>query len=154
VPKPAANPASPPPPPDLAEFPVVVRVPVAWGDMDAFGHVNNTFYFRYFETARILFFERTGFNDSKRSTGIGPILAETRCRFRRPLKYPDTVAVGTRARDVEADRFSMDYVVWSEALGEIAASGEGLIVSYDYAAGRKAPLPEAVRAAMERLGRA
>jgi hypothetical protein len=37
VPKPAADPASPHPPPALAEFPVVVRIPVAWGDMDAKG---------------------------------------------------------------------------------------------------------------------
>ena len=35
----------------LAGFPVVVDIPVAWGEMDAFGHVNNVMYFRYFETA-------------------------------------------------------------------------------------------------------
>ena len=37
----------------LADFPVTVEIPVAWGDMDAMGHVNNVVYFRYFETARI-----------------------------------------------------------------------------------------------------
>ena len=36
--------------------PVSVQIPVAWGDMDAFGHVNNTVYLRWFETARIAFF--------------------------------------------------------------------------------------------------
>ena len=29
------------------EFPVVLSQEVIWGDMDAFGHVNNTVYFRY-----------------------------------------------------------------------------------------------------------
>ncbi|NCV77840.1 MAG: acyl-CoA thioesterase, partial [Burkholderiaceae bacterium] len=24
-------------------------IPLRWGDMDAFGHVNNTLYFRYME---------------------------------------------------------------------------------------------------------
>ena len=29
------------------------RFPVRWGDMDVMGHVNNTMYFRYMESARI-----------------------------------------------------------------------------------------------------
>jgi acyl-CoA thioester hydrolase len=33
----------------LAGFPVVITVPVQWGDQDAFGHVNNTVYFRWME---------------------------------------------------------------------------------------------------------
>jgi acyl-CoA thioester hydrolase len=39
--------------PLLEGFPVVVETPVAWGDMDFFRHVNNTVFFRYFESARI-----------------------------------------------------------------------------------------------------
>ena len=35
------------------EYPVIIELPVAWGDMDAFAHVNNTAYFKYFESARI-----------------------------------------------------------------------------------------------------
>ena len=38
----------------LENYPVVIEIPVAWGDMDAFQHVNNVAYFRYFESARIL----------------------------------------------------------------------------------------------------
>ena len=30
-----------------------MRIPVRWGDLDAMGHVNNTIYFRYFESLRI-----------------------------------------------------------------------------------------------------
>ncbi len=44
----------------LEGFPVVVEIPVLWGDMDAFQHVNNVTYFRYFESARIAYFERIG----------------------------------------------------------------------------------------------
>lgn len=45
----------------FAGFPVRVGIPVAWGEMDAFGHVNNVVYFRYFESARIAFFGADGF---------------------------------------------------------------------------------------------
>ena len=42
----------------LAQHPIVTEIPVAWGEMDALQHVNNVVYFRYFETARIDFFNR------------------------------------------------------------------------------------------------
>ncbi len=44
----------------LPSYPVVVEWDVAWGDMDAYGHVNNVVYFRYFEQARIAYLERIG----------------------------------------------------------------------------------------------
>ncbi|MCB0148997.1 MAG: acyl-CoA thioesterase, partial [Caldilineaceae bacterium] len=44
----------------LAGYPVVIEIPVAWGEMDAFQHVNNIVYFRYFESGRIAYFERAG----------------------------------------------------------------------------------------------
>lgn len=128
----------------LDGFPIVITVPVAWGEMDAFGHVNNIVFFRYFESARIAYLDAIGFRgDAPGSTG--PILASTHCRFRRPLAYPDTVRVGARATEVAADRFTMEYRIVSETLGEIAADGGGVIVAYDYAAGWKAPLPVPVR---------
>ena len=40
----------------LKSFPVVAKIPVRWGDMDSFQHVNNVSYFRYFESARIAYF--------------------------------------------------------------------------------------------------
>ena len=39
------------------EYPVVLNQDIIWGDMDAFGHINNTVYFRYFEDARIAYFD-------------------------------------------------------------------------------------------------
>ena len=61
----------------LEGFPVIVEFPVAWGEMDALGHVNNIVYFRYFETARIAYFERVKLLELMEKTGIGPILAST-----------------------------------------------------------------------------
>jgi len=70
-------------------YPVVIEVPVAWGEMDAFGHVNNIVYFRYFESARLAYFYKLDLIDMMTKTGIGPILASTSCRFKIPLTYPD-----------------------------------------------------------------
>ncbi|HYG11744.1 MAG TPA: thioesterase family protein [Pyrinomonadaceae bacterium] len=135
----------------LKIYPVVIEVPVAWGEMDALRHVNNIVYFRYFESARMAYFTRLGIWDYMNETGIGPILASTACKFKLPLVYPDTVSVGTRVSGVEADRFVMKYVVVSHAHAKVAAEGEGLIVSYDYRALRKAPLPDEIKRRIEAL---
>ena len=97
----------------LADFPIVLTLPVQWGEMDAYGHVNNAVLFRYFESARIAYLERCGFIESMERDRIGAILHSTACRFRSPLYYPDTVEVGARATDVASDRFTMEYRVVS-----------------------------------------
>ncbi|HEU4455636.1 MAG TPA: thioesterase family protein [Longimicrobium sp.] len=135
----------------LEGFPVVVELPVFWGDMDYFRHVNNIVFFRYFESARIEYLERIGFRQEAQADGAGPILQSTQARFRRPLTWPDTVLVGARTVEVAEDRFTQEYRLVSRAQGEIAAEGGGTLVSFDYAANRKVPLPERVRAAIQAL---
>ena len=135
----------------LKGFPVIIEIPVAWGEMDAFQHVNNAVYLRYFESARIAYFERLGFIEIMNQTGIGPILAETRCRYRKPLSYPDTISVGARVSEIAEDRFVMQYCVISHKLQAIAAEGEGILVSYNYRQNRKAPIPAQVRQQIEKL---
>ncbi len=135
----------------LEEYPVILDHPISWGDMDAFAHVNNTIYFRHFENARIAYFEALGLTDYMKETGVGPILASTRCRFRIPLTYPDRVWIGGRVTDLGEDRFTMLYRVVSQQHGKVAAEGEGKIVIYDYRAGAKAPVPDSIREAIGRL---
>lgn len=129
----------------LEGYPVVVEFPVAWGEMDAFGHVNNVNYFRYFENARIAYADRIMLHEHKDETGIGPILAQTSCRYRHPLTYPDTLRVGARVVKLEEDRFTMQYLVVSAKQNKVAAEGDGVIVMYDYRAGRKTAVPEIIR---------
>jgi acyl-CoA thioester hydrolase len=126
----------------LAAWPVVVAQEVRWGDLDAFGHVNNTVFFRFFESARIAYFERVGFLGD--GGGVGPILHSTQCRFRLPLGYPDTLRVGARVAAVEKDRFNMEYRIVSQQHGAVAGEGSGLIVAYDYQKKSKADVPAAV----------
>jgi acyl-CoA thioester hydrolase len=135
----------------LRGWPVVVEIPVAWAEMDYFRHVNHAVFFRYMEDARIAYLERIGFREVNDARPVGPILASAQARFRRPVEYPDTLAVGARVREVAEDRFTMEYRVVSRKLGDVAAEGESVLVSYDYTAARKTPLPAQVRDAIRRL---
>jgi acyl-CoA thioester hydrolase len=129
----------------LTGFPVVIDIPVAWGEMDALRHVNNIVYFRYFESARIAYFEKLRFWEFMNQTGVGPILASIQCKFKIPLTYPDTVSVGTRIPSMEQDRFVMEYRAVSHKSQAIAAEGEGVVVSYNYRESKKTPLPEEMK---------
>jgi len=122
-------------------FPVVVTQAVVWGDMDSYQHVNNVVYFRYFENGRIEYFNRIGWHEIEEATGIGPILGSTQARFRRALTYPDTIHIGTRLLDVQADRFTIEHHIVSEAQDTIVTMGQGVIVAYEHAKGAKALLP-------------
>lgn len=126
------------------KYPVLVRQDVIWGDMDAFGHINNTVYLRYFEDARIAYFDRIGVHEYKEHSQIGPILAKTLCNFRLPLDYPDRVHIGTRSSIKSAKTINMEFAVFSEKHGAIVADGDGLIVYYDYANGCSCEIPDGI----------
>jgi acyl-CoA thioester hydrolase len=129
----------------LAGFPVVVELPVVWGEMDSYQHVNNVVYFRYFESARLEYFRRLDWFVYERDTGVGPILAATQARFRKPLTYPDTIAVSARVTDLAVERFTMEHLLVSHRLGVVAAEGQGTVVTYHYKEGKKVHIPDELR---------
>ncbi len=135
----------------LSGFPVVIELPIQWGEMDAYGHVNNTVFFRFFESARITLLDRCGFLAAYDELEVGAILHSTACRFRRPLFYPDTISVGARASEVLPDRFVMEYKIVSHSQNEVVAEGTGTVVSFDYNTRSKTDLPEMVREGLARL---
>lgn len=131
---------------------LVVSLPitVAWGEQDAFGHVNNIVYFRYFESVRMLFLERVGILRSHAEQGIGVILASTTCDFHRPVHWPATLVVRTGRVKVGTTSFTMRYEI-TDGTGNMVASGSSVQVMYDYRAGNKVPIPASVRSAMAAL---
>ena len=130
--------------PQLAGFPVVVVEDVSWGDMDSFQHVSNTVYFEYFQNARIDYMTRLGWFALMEQRGLGPIVASTWARFRKPVFYPDRLHIGARIISIESDRVTFEHRLVSERWADVAAEGECVIVSMDYKSRAKAPLPPGV----------
>jgi len=129
----------------LKDYAVIIEFPVAWGEMDSMGHVNNIVYFRYFESARIAYFEKMDLMGHMAETGIGPILGEISCKFKIPLSYPDKVLIGVKVVSIEEDRFIMNHIVVSTKHQKVAAQGDGVIVTFNYLEGKKVPVPEIVK---------
>ncbi len=135
----------------LGRWPIRRDTPVAWGDMDALQHVNNTVYMRWFETGRMAYFEEVGMLDDIDQTGVGPILASCTIHYRLPVTYPDDVHIEATILRVGRTSFVMGNRVFSKEHGAICAEGEAVIVMVNYATGQKVPLSDALKAAVHRL---
>ncbi|MEZ6132913.1 MAG: thioesterase family protein [Planctomycetaceae bacterium] len=140
-------------PPDvadaLADFRTVTVLPVQWGDMDAFGHVNNAVYFRWFESARIDLLDSFQSEVSMASGGIAPILASIRCDYKKQLHYPDTVYIGSRTGPPGRTSVEIQHAVYSRQLRQVAAVGTSVMVVFDYQANRPVRIPDELKQQLE-----
>lgn len=147
----ALRPADPACPPEMRRFPVLVTLPILWGDQDAFGHVNNTASIRWFESSRIAYFERPEIKPVLANVGVNVILASVQCHYRRQLAYPDTIHVGARVVRLGRSSLAMEHVVYSVANAAVASEGECVVVVFDYTANRSVPASPELRAAIAQL---
>ena len=123
-------------------------IPIRWGDMDAMGHINNTVYFRYMETARIEWVNGMGL--APRPGGEAIVIVNAFCNFIRQFEYPGEVRIKTFVSN--PGRSSFDTWVTMERTddpGTVYATGGATIVWVDMAAHKSAPLPEWLRRAVE-----
>lgn len=123
----------------------VTKMPIRWGDMDAYGHVNNTVYFRYMEQARVEWIEEM--QVPVRPGGEGPVIINAACTFLKPMNYPGMVEVRTYVGAI--GRSSCQTYVDMLIDDEVYAEGAAKVVWMDTQTGKSVPLPEHVRAVLE-----
>jgi acyl-CoA thioester hydrolase len=126
-----------------------MTIPIRWGDMDTMGHVNNTNYFRYMETARIEWMRLVGENvDGKAEEGL--VIINAFCTFHRQFEYPGDIL----ARMYVSDPGRTSFETWTTMtrVGEpdaVYASGGATIVWTNYAKQKSVPLPDHIRKLVE-----
>jgi len=129
----------------LSDYSFVINMNVEWGDMDALQHVNNVEYFKYFQKARIAYFEQNNSDNLFSETRISTILASTQCKFIYPLSYPDTISIGARVDLIAGEYFTMKYAVVSHEHQRLVAIGDAKVVMFDYVKNKKASVPNKIK---------
>ncbi len=120
-------------------------MPIRWGDMDAMGHLNNTSYFRYFETARIDWFN--ALQPVRQGDEEGILIINAFCTFHRQIEYPGNVRLKLYASDPGRSSFETWVTMEREERpGEINASGGATTVWSNFKKQKSAPLPDWLRA--------
>ena len=135
----------------LQEYPVVLELPIQWGELDAFGHVNNVVFLKWFESARAVYGLRVGVDMAPRSSGYGAIVASVSCKYLRPLRFPGKVNVGVRVTRMSIGSVTLGFRIVDASTGVPAAEGNCDVVLYDHSSQRPCPVPEFISKAVEEL---
>ncbi len=130
---------------NIDQYPIYFEQQVQWGEMDAFQHVNNSVYFKYFENARIKFMENIDILNIMEGDRIGPILAKVEANFRIPLTYPGTIRTYFRVKSIGNTSFVVEHLVWSMDHKAVACVGDGICVMMDYSTNQKVLIPDHLR---------
>ena len=126
------------------------RFSTRWADNDAYGHVNNTVYYQWFDSAVNAWLVDAGLLDIAVGDPIA-LVVETRCTYAAPLAFPADVEVGLALAHL--GRSSVRYRIGVFAVGEdrAAAQGEFVHVAVSRADRRPVPWPDQWRQAFARL---
>ena len=131
----------------LEGFPAIAVQPVQWGDQDLFGHVNNTVYFRWYETARVEYWYKSGLHELMNPNGLGPILASVKCDYKNQIRYPDTIHVAAKIEKMGLSSVTLEHAVYSESQQTIVATGKSVIVLFNYEKQHPVPIEGDIREA-------
>lgn len=120
---------------------------VRFAETDLLGHVNNASYFVYLEQARVEFFEKL-----EESRGPGDwkfILASVKCDFLKQVYFRQTLHIATRVTRIGHKSFQLEQPIFDAESGETVARGESVIIYYDFAAQKSAPIPPELRTKLQ-----
>ncbi|UJF24164.1 acyl-CoA thioesterase [Suttonella sp. R2A3] len=121
-------------------------IDIRWGDMDAYGHVNNTIFFRYLESARFKYFEEVCLPAVE-----GPVpmivMVDISCQFKEELRYPAHIVVGSKVSRIGGSSFDVSAEIRQG--DKLCATAKAIMVWIDPKTKKPGRIPERVRQAIE-----
>jgi acyl-CoA thioester hydrolase len=127
-----------------------LAIPTRWMDNDIYGHVNNVVYYSYFDTVINGYLIAAGGLDIHGADVIG-VAVETMCKFRKSLVFPQIVDAGLRVGKLGNSSVRYEVGLFAAGDPEPAATGHFVHVFVERATMRPVPIPDPLRACMERL---
>ncbi|MBA60597.1 MAG: hypothetical protein CMB30_02735 [Euryarchaeota archaeon] len=140
------------------KWPIKTEIPVLWGDVDSFGHVNNIIYLKWCETSRVELFRKMydvktlDTENIQLGSGVGPILANFNCNYRTPIKYPDVIYIKTRISHIGNTSYGIEHQMYSKNNDEkIVFDGSSVIVMVNYKNETKFQLDSEMKKTLEKF---
>lgn len=133
------------------KFVFACRIPIRWGDMDAYQHVNNTVYFRYMEQVRVEYLESVGYPILPK--GTAPVIINASCTFLVPLTYPGMVEVQMFFGVPGRSSIPSSYEIRLQGDDTLYAAGDAKIIWTDVATGASVPIPPDLRTLLADVGK-
>jgi acyl-CoA thioester hydrolase len=130
------------------DFRYFTTVPTRWSDNDQFGHLNNVIYQRLFEALIVQYLSDAGLDFMQ--DPVVPYAAESLCRFRRAVSFPDVLDLGMRIVKLGNTSVTYGMAMFRQGEDEAAATCHWVHVYVDRQSERPAPIPAPIRQVMER----
>lgn len=121
-----------------------------WKDNDVYGHVNNTVYYSFFDTAVNMMLIEQGLLDTAGSPAIG-LVVETGCTYSAPISFPQVVTAAVRVARLGTSSVRYELGLFGGDAVNAAARGHFVHVYVDRETRRPVPIPDDVRAFLETL---
>lgn len=125
-----------------------ITIDVRWGDMDAFQHVNNATYVTYMEQGRVAYFDALNLWGHSIPATVGPAVVHVACNYRRQVRYPARLEIGTRTRLLRPRRLELETGIFLAGEDTLVADGVCTTVWVDYVNERAIGFPGAILAAV------
>jgi acyl-CoA thioester hydrolase len=125
-------------------------IPTRWADNDVYGHVNNVEYYAFFDTVINAWLIAEGGLDIHRGAVIG-LCAESHCEYRAAVAFPDVVEAALRVGHLGRSSVRYEIALFREGGEDAIAVGWFVHVFVDREERRSTPIPDGLRAALERL---
>ena len=133
-----------------AEFKVWRRFTTRWADNDAYGHVNNTVFYQWFDSAVNGWLVEQRLLDIQNGDPIA-LVVETRCAYFAPLEFPNDVEVGLAVSELGRSSVRYRIGVFDAGADAAAAQGEFVHVMVDRTSRRPVEMPAHWRSALEAI---
>jgi len=127
-----------------------ITMATRWADNDAYGHVNNTIYYQWFDTVVNQWLIEHELLDIANGDPIG-LVAETGCSYFAPLSFPGDVEVGLAVERLGTSSVTYRIGVFGAGSTEPSAQGHFTHVYVDRKGRRPVALPAAWRNKLEIL---
>ena len=138
------------PPATRSDFKVWRTFTTRWADNDAYGHVNNTVYYEWFDSAVNAWMVEQGMLDIANGDPIA-LVVETRCTYAAPLEFPEPVEVGLYVAELGRSSIHYRIGVFGEGSARPAGEGEFVHVVVDRSTRRPTEIPADWRQKLEAI---
>lgn len=136
--------------PVRGDYRAFTQISTRWSDNDIYGHVNNSVYYFWFDTAVNEHLIKAGALDIHGGAVIG-LVVETGCAYFAPTAFPDLIHAGIRVDHIGTSSVRYAIGLFANDEGDAAAAGHFTHVYVDRDSRRPVPLPGSLRAVLEAL---
>ncbi|NNF65007.1 MAG: acyl-CoA thioesterase [Acidimicrobiia bacterium] len=131
-------------------YPHHLPITTRWSDNDAYNHLNNVVYYSFFDTVINDYLVKVGGLDIATSPIVG-VTVESHCEYRSSIAFPDAVVAGLRVAHLGNSSVRYEVGIFRGDEGHASAHGHFVHVFVDRATMKPAPVPAAIRTALEAI---